>query len=144
MPAPEPLHGVRIVASPGAIDGAFRGAGFGTEAIVIRIAADDAFVIGMHDPARVEIDDPHAIVEVETAFVGWWISQDEYDRRVRHHIEWEAPTPLAGTTVMAQGLIATVPMKVWCPDPEVDPRILLIVSAGLAHEAHDRLFGVHA
>lgn len=144
MPAPEavPLHGLRVVASPDAIDAALHGSAAPTGAIVIRIAPDDAFVIGASD---VQLSDPHAIVEAESAFVGWWLTAGQVATRVARHAEWAMPTPKAGMTQLAQGLVAGIPMKLWFTDPtdaSADgPQVLLVVSRGLAHEAQDRLFG---
>ena len=101
MRGPEQLHGVRIVATPAAIDAATAVAS-GREAIVIRIAADDAFMIGVTD---VQLDDPHAIVEPESAFVGWWITPDEVTAHVARYVEWQLPQPQAGHTQLAQGLV---------------------------------------
>ena len=144
MRGPEQLHGVRIVATPAAIDAATAVAS-GREAIVIRIAADDAFMIGVTD---VQLDDPHAIVEPESAFVGWWMTPDEVTAHVARYVEWQLPQPQAGHTQLAQGLVVGMPMKLWYSDPTDAlvgssagaPQVLLLVSRGLAHEANDRLF----
>lgn len=140
MRAPEPLHGLRVVASAEAIDAAVLSMAR-VGAIVIRIAPDDAFVIGASDLA---VSDPHAIVEPESAFVGWWLTADDVIEHIARHIEWTLPRPQAGTTHLAQGLVAGLPMKLWFSDPtdaSADgPQVLLMVSRGLAHEAMDRLF----
>jgi hypothetical protein len=139
---PDPLHGLRIVAKPAAIDAAFE-ATVRSGAILIRIAPDDAFVIGATD---VHLDDAHAIVEPESAFVGWWLTADEVEVFVAPHVEWGLPRPQSGQTQLAQGLVAGLPMKLWFADPtdaSADgPHVLLIVSRGLVHEAQARLFGV--
>ena len=83
-----------------------------------------------------EITDEHAIVERETAFVGWGLSPAEFDAHVARHVEWALPT---ARPVLAQGLAAGMPVKLWF---EHD-RVLLLVSSGLVHEAVDR-FGVPA
>lgn len=160
MREPEQLHGVRIVAKPAAIDVA-TAAATRQGAIVIRIAPDDAFMIGVTDMQgsgvqrdavqrdavqldAVQLDDPHAIVEPESAFVGWWLTADEVLARVARHVEWQLPSLRAGHTQLAQGLVAGIPMKLWFSDPadaSADgPRVLVMVSRGLAHEAQDRLF----
>jgi hypothetical protein len=141
---PEPLHGLRVVARSDAIDAAIADGRIASGAIVIRIAADDAFVIGA---SSVTLDDPAAIVEPESAFVGWWLTPDQL-ADIAHHIEWPVPRPIAGTAQLAQGLIAGIPMKLWFADAtdagEAGTRVMLIVSRGLAHEAGERLFGVRA
>ena len=124
MRAPELLEGLRLVANPAAIDAASLPAG----ATMLRIAPDDAIVAGA---ATLTIDDPFAIVEPEYAFVHWRLQPAEFDC-VRNHIEW--PLPASGQ--LGQGLIAGVPAKILIT-PDV---VLLIVSAGLAHELSGRLW----
>lgn len=125
MREPEQLDGLRLVATSAAIDAARWSAG----ALVLRLAPDDAFAIGA---TEVDVADPHAIVERETAFVGWWITHDEFHERVSRHVEWALPT---NRPALAQGLVAAIPMKLWF-GPE---RVLLVASAGLAHEVMERL-----
>jgi hypothetical protein len=122
--APELLEGLRVVANPAAIDAVTLPAG----ATMLRIAPDDAIVAGA---ATLTIDDPFAIVEAEYAFVHWRLQPAEFDP-VRNHIEW--PLPALGQ--LGQGLIAGVPAKILIT-PDV---VLLIVSAGLAHELSERLW----
>lgn len=140
MLAPEPLHGLRVVAAPDAIDAAAHAVAR-TGAIVVRIAPDDAFVIGV---TALDVTDPHAIVEPESAFVGWWLTADDVANHIAPHVEWPMPRPQAGTTQLAQGLVAGLPMKLWFSDPtdaSADgPQVLLMVSRGLVHEAQARLF----
>lgn|GEM_PF-5036165 len=124
MRAPDLLHGLRIVATPAALDAAELPDG----ATMLRIAPDDAIVAGA---ATLTLDDPFAIIEPEYAFVHWRLTPEEFDD-VTDHIEW--PLPSAGQ--LGQGLIAGVPAKiVIAPD-----HVMLIVSAGLAHELLERLW----
>lgn len=124
MRAPEPLYGLRVVARPAALDAVAAPAG----GLVLRIAPDDAIVTGT---ASLTIDDPYAIVEPEFTFVHWVLSPAEFDA-ISRHIEW--PLPPAGQ--LGQGLIAGVPAKV----RRAADHVLLIVSAGLAHELLERLW----
>ena len=124
MRAPELLHGLRLVAKPAAIDALVLPDG----ATLLRIAPDDAIVT---DAATLTIDDPHAIVEPEYTFVHWRLSPAEFEG-VAHHIEW--PLPLIGQ--LGQGLVAGVPAKIVITSQDV----LLVVSAGLAHELVERLW----
>ncbi|MCU1361226.1 MAG: hypothetical protein JWN99_2515 [Ilumatobacteraceae bacterium] len=139
MHEPEPLHGLRVVARPDAIDAAVAAASR-SGALFIRIASDDVFVIGASDLA---LTDPYAIVEPESAFVGWWLTADQVATGIAPHAEWTMPRPRAGMTQLAQGLVAGLPMKLWFTDPTDaspdGPQVLLMVSRGLAHEAQDRL-----
>jgi hypothetical protein len=122
--APELLSGLRVVAKPTAIDAAQLPAG----AAMLRIAPDDAIVVGA---ATLTLDDPCAIVEPEFAFVHWRLTPAEFDA-ITHHIEW--PLPAQGQ--LGQGLIAGVPAKILvAPD-----HVLLVVSAGLAHDLSERLW----
>jgi hypothetical protein len=122
--APELLSGLRIVAKPAAIDAAVLPEG----ATMLRIAPDDAIVAGA---ATLSVDDPNAIVEPEYAFVHWRLTPAELEG-ITDHIEWALPAEGR----LGQGLIAGVPAKVLItPD-----HVLLIVSAGLAHELSDRLW----
>ena len=124
MRAPELLHGLRVVAKPAAIDAVELPDG----ATMLRIAPDDAIVAGA---ATLTLDDPFAIIEPEYAFVHWRLTPEEFDD-VTDHIEW--PLPAAGH--LGQGLIAGVPAKIMVAADHV----LLIVSAGLAHELLERLW----
>jgi hypothetical protein len=122
--APELLSGLRVVAKPAAIDSAALPAG----ATMLRIAPDDAIVAGA---ATLIVDDPFAIIEPEYAFVHWLLTPAEFDD-VTHHIEWPLPAP----GQLGQGLIGGVPAKIMITADHV----MLIVSAGLAHELSERLW----
>jgi hypothetical protein len=121
---PEPLHGLRVVARPAALDSVAPGA----DGLVLRIAPDDAIVTGT---APLTVDDPFAIVEPEYTFVLWKLTPAEF-AGIRRHIEW--PLPTSGQ--LGQGLIAGVPAKILIASDHV----LLVVSAGLAHEMLERLW----
>jgi hypothetical protein len=122
--APERLDGLRIVATPEALEHAY----YEGDVVVLRIAHDEALVIGA---VAAEVPDDHAIVERETAFVGWGLSFVEFDRLIARHIEWQLP---GGRPALAQGLAAGLPVKLWFDHD----RVLLIVSSGFAHEAATR------
>jgi hypothetical protein len=123
--APEPLDGLRIVATPAALDHAY----YEGDVLALRIAADEVFAIGA---VHAELSDEHAIVEPETTFVGWTLTAAEFDRHVRHHLEWALPEH---RPALAQGYAARVPVKLWLDHDHV----LLVVSRGMVHEAVDRL-----
>ena len=125
MRALEAMPGLRVVATPEALDGAL----WSEDAIVLRFAPDDAFAIGMSDVALADDD---AIVEFETGFVGTWLTSDELREHVQPHIEWPLPAARPG---LAQGLIAGVPAKLWLEDD----RALLLCAAAYAHELTGRL-----
>ena len=100
MPAPEPLHGQRVVAAPAALD-ALAGA-LPAGATVLRFAPDEALVVGAGAGA-VTTSDPDAIVVEEAGFVALAVDRAVVER----HVEWELP-PAGG---FAQGAIAGVPAK---------------------------------
>ena len=124
MRAPDRLDGLRVVATPEALDHAW----FEGDVVVLRIAADEVLAIGA---VFAEVPDEHAIVEPETGFVGWGLTAAEFERHVARHVEWTLPTE---RPALAQGLAAGMPVKLWFDHD----RILLVVSRGLAHEAVDR------
>ena len=123
MPALEPLHGLRVVADPAALDAA---RWHGADVTVLRLAPDDAFAIGAE---TVDVDDEHAIVEPEAGFAGAWLPVEV----IAHHLEWPLP---AERPALAQGFVATVPAKVWLPD---DGEALLLTAAAYADELAGRL-----
>ena len=61
------IKGTRIVATPAALDAAR----WPSDALVLRLAADEAFVTTTVSAAIV--DDPHAIVAADGGFVGAWL-----------------------------------------------------------------------
>lgn len=130
MHGPEHLVGLRVVAKPAVLDATV----WPAAATVLRIAADDVFVI---NTATVDIADEHAIIEAETAFVGWELSPTEFDQSFQHHLEWQIP---AERPVFVQGLAAAVPTKFWLQDDTV----LVICTAAHAHELAERCHLPHA
>jgi hypothetical protein len=108
VPALEPLHGLRVVADPAALDGAQweKAPGRSEPPVVLRFAPDEAFAIGA---GGVTLVDPDAIVEDERGYVGAWCPFDA----IRPQTEWSPPTE---RPAIAQGSIAGVPAKVWLPD----------------------------
>lgn len=124
-----PLHGIRITAKPAAIDAA----SWPAEAITVRVAPDDLFVIdaGIDDAAAVVAADPHAIVEDEPMFRGAWLTDAQFEQLV-HRIEWPVPSH---RPAMAQGMVCGLAVKL-----VLEPiRTLLIVSGSAFHEVPDRL-----
>lgn len=125
MPVLEPLLGGRVVADPAALDGArWKG-----DPLVLRLAPDEAFAIGV---AGATVDDPDAILEPEAGFVGAWLTTEDVLRLVVPHVEWPLPET---RPVLVQGTIAGVPAKLWLEDD----RALLLTLAAYGHELEDRL-----
>jgi len=124
VPALEPLHGIRVVATPAALDGAIWE---GERLTVLRFAPDDALGLGA---AAVTVEDADAIVETEVGFVGGWLPVDEIAR----HVEWALPLD---RPALAQGNVAGVPAKVWLPDRHRNA--LLIATSAHAHDLAERL-----
>ena len=123
MPALEPLRGLRVVATPEALDDA-RWTGAVT---LVRFAPDEALAI---DATAVDLDDPDAIVEEEAGFVGARLGAADL-ARVTAHVDWPIPNDPG---VVAQGKVAGVPAKVLVGEPS-----LLVTQAAYAHELADRL-----
>jgi hypothetical protein len=124
-----PLRGVRVTASPAAIDSV----SWPSAAVVIRIAPDDAFVIDatLDDAAAVITGDQHAIVEDEAMFRGAWLDQHQLES-VIDRLEWALPD---ARPALAQGMAAGLSIKLWLEAG----RTLLIVSGSVIHEVPDRL-----
>jgi hypothetical protein len=103
--------GVRVVASPEAIDAAeWQDAGPGPEQfepLILRFAPDEAFAIGA---TGVRLDDPDAITEAEVGYVAMMFPVDEFIDFVLPRIEWPVP---ATRPAFAQGSIAGVPAKLY-------------------------------
>jgi hypothetical protein len=124
VPELEPLHGLRVVADAGAID---RAVWTGESVTVLRIAPDEALGIAA---TAVEMDDPDAIVEADTGFVG--VRLDQLDlARVAAHTDWGLPDQPGA---LGQGKVAGVPVKILAGDPA-----LLVVQTAYGHDLADRL-----
>ena len=119
------IHCRRVVATAAALDGATWPSG----ALIMRIAPDDVLVIGDGDIA---IDDVHAIVCDEAGFSGMWLDYEAFAPFAESHIHWSLPT---GRPVLAQGLLAQVPVKLWLGSDSV----LLLVATVSKHELTKRL-----
>lgn len=123
MPVPEILAGVRVVASPADLDAATWPAG----ATTLRLAPDELLVLGTD---RVEVADPHALVEVEEGFSALSLSRSELAGWMEREAEWSLPQ--LGS---AQGMAAGLPVKVWAEGE----RALLLTRSSLAAELERRL-----
>jgi hypothetical protein len=99
---------------------------------LLRFAPDDVFVFGLAPPESPVADDPHAIIEEETGFWGAWLGKEDFDERVRPHIDWELPTVPRS---FSQGFVANVPAKLWL----TTDRVLLMTNAAYAHELEERI-----
>ena len=125
MPALEIVSGVRVVATPSALDDArWQGA----DVDVIRIAPDEALGLGA---TGVTVDgDADAIVEPESGFAVALLARDEA-AALADHTDWPIPEE-PGT--LAQGKIAGVPAKIVTGEPT-----LLVVQAAYVDDLRDRL-----
>lgn len=103
--------GVRVVASPEAIDRAtWEDAGPGPdefEPLVLRFAPDEAFAVGA---TGVQLADPEQIAEPETGYLALMFPVDEFVDVVFPRIEWPVPNTRPAFT---QGSIAGVPAKLY-------------------------------
>ncbi len=121
----ETLAGLRVVASPAALDSA----PWDARTVVLRLASDEAFAIGA---SHIDLADDHAIVEPETGFAGVWLTPTELSDDVVPHIEWPLPED---RPALLQGSICGVPAKLYL---ESD-RALLLCATAYAHELADQL-----
>ena len=123
MPVLEPVDGLRVVATPAALDGA---RWQGNDVDVLRIAPDEALGIGA---TGVEVDDPDAIVESEAGYAIALLGPEYVS--LGAHTDWPIPDEPGA---FAQGKIAGVPAKVLVGDPT-----LLVVQTAYVDELRERL-----
>ena len=126
MPALERFTGTRVVALPRAIDAAVWPEG----TLAFRLAPDEVLVTPAVNVTAV--DDPHAIVELETGFSAVWLDHVAAIDLLERECDWELPQE---RPAFAQGLVAGLPVKLWF---ERD-RVLFIVAAPLAADLTERL-----
>lgn len=125
MRAPERLTATRVVATPAALDHATWPAGV----VVLRTAPDEAIALaGMN---AVVVNDPHAIIERETALFGVWVEAGEALDLLERECAWEVPHERPS---FAQGAVAGLPVKVWF---EAD-QVLFVVPAPFAADFVER------
>jgi hypothetical protein len=124
----ETVRGIRVVGDADVLDGMVVAA----DALVLRLALDDAFVVPQKPDGPLDLDVPRAIVVEETGFVGCWLTPAQLAEQVIAHVDWVLPE---ARPALAQGLIAGVPCKLWL-EPS---RALLLCSAPYAHELAERL-----
>jgi hypothetical protein len=103
VPALDPIVGIRVVATPAAIDGAAWTPTSGTR--LWRTAPDEVLAWAADAVVEVTVDDPDAIVEPEHGFVSATLSGADVEL-VSHHVDVPLPTELPG---LVQGKIAGVP-----------------------------------
>ena len=120
------IKGTRIVATPAALDTA-RWPG---DALVLRLAADEAFVTA--DVSVSAVADPHAIVAPDGGFVGAWLPMAEALDFLERTCEWELPH---ARPAFAQGMVAGLPVKLWF---EAE-RVLFVVAAPYANDLAERM-----
>ena len=123
------LAGWRVIADPAALDAAnFPGA-----PDVVRISADDVFVIGGSIPL---VDgDTHAIITPEHGFAGAALTGEQLAELASVHIEWTVPDT---RPALAQGQIAGVPAKLVL---RADGTALLLVACAARDELAERIGG---
>ena len=130
MLAPETVHGMRVVASPAALDAA----AWPPNVTALRFAADDVFVIGAE---TLSISSEHAVVAPESGFSGCWLNATEL-AHVAERIDWPLPAA-AERPVLAQGFVAGVPAKLYLTASTGDAAALLITNTPYAAELWERL-----
>lgn len=134
MRALERFTGTRVVALPHAIDAAVWPEG----TLAFRLAPDEVLVTPAVNVTAV--DDPHAIVELETGFSAVWLDHLAAIDLLERECDWERPQEMRQLgnpelPIFAQGLVAGLPVKIWF---ERD-RVLIIVASALAADLAERL-----
>ena len=126
MPELKLIAATRIVATPAALDAAAWPQG----ALALRVAPDEALVTAAITADMV--DDPHAIVEHDTGFVGAWVESDEALDFLERSCEWELPRE---RPAFAQGSVAGLPVKLWLEED----RVLFLVPVPYATDLEERM-----
>ena len=121
----ERLRATRVVATPEALDRAV----VATGCIVLRIAPDEALIIGEHP---ITADDPHAIVVDDAGWCGAWLSAEAAERFLRAECQFSTPPE---RPALAQGMVAGLPVKLWL---EAE-RTLFVVPHVFAHDLQARM-----
>jgi hypothetical protein len=124
----ETVRGIRVVGDANALDTLVVAA----DALVLRLAPDDAFVVLPKLDGQLDAEYPKAIVVEETGFVGCWLTPAQLALHVIPHVDWALPD---ARPALAQGLIAGVPCKLWLESG----RALLLCPGPYAHELVERL-----
>lgn len=120
------IGGTRIVATPTALDAAH----WPSDALVLRLAADEVFVTA--PVAADTIADPHAIVAPDGGFASVWLPTAEALDFLERACEWELPHD---RPAFAQGMVAGLAVKLWLEEE----RVLFVVPAPFAMELAERM-----
>jgi hypothetical protein len=126
VPALDRFTGTRVVALPRAIDAAVWPEG----TLAFRLAPDEVLLTPAVNVTA--LDDPHAIVELESGFSAMWLDHVAAVDLLERECDWELPQE---RPAFAQGLVAGLPVKIWF---ERD-RVLFIVASPLAADLTERL-----
>jgi hypothetical protein len=134
VPALDRFTGTRVIALPRAIDAAVWPEG----TLAFRLAPDEVLVTPAVNVTA--LDDPHAIVELETGFSAVWLDPVAAIDLLERECDWELPRGMRQwgnpeLPIFAQGLVAGLPVKIWF---ERD-RVLFIVASPLAADLTERL-----
>lgn len=117
----ESLEATRVVAAPDALDSA---AGRGGS-LILRLAADDALVIG----GSIEVNDPSAIILPDTGWVAWRMEEATLREALLSVCSFELRAGLN------QGMVAGLPAKIWLDGKNS----MVIVAAAFGAELEERL-----
>ena len=115
----------RVVSTPEALDGAAVPPG----TIVLRIAPDEAIVLG---ETQVEVADPHAIVFADSGWAGVWLDSTSAAAFLLAECEWELPS---ARPAFAQGMVSHLAAKLWLEED----RTLILVPSAMRAELEARL-----
>lgn len=121
----ERLEGLRIIANAAALDVADWPDG----SRVFRLAPDDVFLLG---DGEVHLEDPHAIIELETGFSGMTMEPVAALAWLEATCEWELPRQ---RPAFAQGAVAGLAVKLWFDEDEV----FVMTASAFAAELAERM-----
>ncbi|MEM7802930.1 MAG: hypothetical protein AAF633_27315 [Chloroflexota bacterium] len=129
------MPGTRVASTETALN-AFDKQGWPKEAVVMRFAPDELFVLPPVKNAEAIFTavDIHAIVMREGSFSGVWINVDEALDLLERKCEWEIPER-DEWPAFAQGAVAGLPTKLYF----TQEKVLFMVPSPYAHEMEERL-----
>ncbi len=129
-PRPQRLEATRVAAAPEALGALVERPPWPAGTLAFRTAPDELLVAAT--PDFDVADDPHAIVERETAFSYVWLDEAATERFLDRECEWRRPD---ARPALSQGEVAGIPAKLWFERE----RTLILVPAPFAAAFERRL-----
>ena len=124
----EPIPGIRIVATPDALDTLQPPSG--VDLVDMRLAPDELLRLGTTDAPRVA--DDHAIVFVDHGWAGAWLPTPALVAFLEAGADWPVPPSFPA---FCQGMSAHIAVKCWL----AEPHSLIVVPLSVASDLAGRL-----